>query len=50
MLELRADPDAIAAFLFALADGLTVRRLSEPGFDIGPAMEQAVDAARALLG
>ena len=50
VLELRADPDALAAFLFALADGVTVRRLSEPDFDIAPVMEQAVAAARALLG
>jgi AcrR family transcriptional regulator len=50
VLELRTDPDAVAAFLFVLADGLTVRRLSEPEFDIWPAMEHAVAAARALLG
>jgi len=50
VLKLRAEPDAVAAFLFALADGLTVRRLSEPELDIAPVMEQAVAAARALLG
>jgi AcrR family transcriptional regulator len=50
VLQLRADPDAIAAVLFVLADGITLRRLSEPEFDIGPVMEQAVAAARALLG
>jgi AcrR family transcriptional regulator len=49
-LELRADPEAVALFLFALADGLTVRSLSEPGLDVSPAMDQAVAAARALLG
>ncbi len=49
VIKLRADADAIAAFLFALADGVTVRRLSEPEFDIGPVMEQAVLAARGLL-
>ena len=50
VLKLRAEPDAVAAFLFALADGMTARRLSEPAFDIGPVMSQAVLAARALLG
>jgi len=49
VLKLRAEPDAVAAFLFALADGMTARRLSEPAFDIGPVMSQAVLAARALL-
>ena len=49
VLELRADPDTVAAFLFALADGVTLRRLSEPELDIGPVTEQAVAAARALL-
>jgi AcrR family transcriptional regulator len=49
VLELRADPEALTTFVFALADGITVRRLSEPDLDIGPVMEQAVAAARALL-
>jgi AcrR family transcriptional regulator len=50
VLELRADADATAAFLLALADGLTVRVMSEPSHDIGPEMALAVQAARALLG
>jgi len=49
VLALRADPDVIATFLFALADGVMVRRLSEPDLDIGPVAEQSVAAARALL-
>lgn len=49
ILELRDDPDAVAAFLFVLADGIIVRRLSEPEFDIQPLMVHAVAAARALL-
>jgi AcrR family transcriptional regulator len=49
VIALRADADAIAAFMFALADGITVRRLSEPDFDIGPVMEQSVRVARGLL-
>jgi AcrR family transcriptional regulator len=49
VLRLRADPEAVAAFLFALADGITIRRLSEPELDIGPLMNQAVAAARGVL-
>jgi AcrR family transcriptional regulator len=49
VLHLRADPDVIATFLFALADGVTVRRLSEPDLDMRPMVEQAVATARALL-
>jgi AcrR family transcriptional regulator len=49
VLELRADADATASFLLALADGLTVRVMSEPSHDIGPEMALAVQAARSLL-
>jgi AcrR family transcriptional regulator len=50
VLSLQAAPDAVAACLFALADGIIVRRLSEPSLDIGPLMNQGAAAARALLG
>jgi AcrR family transcriptional regulator len=49
VLALRDDPESVAAFLFVLADGILVRRLSEPEFDIRPLMDKAVAAARALL-
>jgi AcrR family transcriptional regulator len=49
-LRLQASPEAVAACLFALADGIIVRRLSEPSLDIGPLMDQGTAAARALLG
>jgi len=49
VLALRDDPEAVAAFLFVLADGIVVRRLSEPAYDIRPLMNQAVGVARALL-
>jgi AcrR family transcriptional regulator len=49
VLALRDDPEAIAAFLFVLADGILVRRLSEPDYDIEPLMDKSVAAARALL-
>jgi AcrR family transcriptional regulator len=49
VIALRAAPDLAAMFLFALADGVVVRRLSEPELDIGPLTEQAIAAARAVL-
>ena len=49
VVALRAEPDAVATFLFVLADGLTVRRLSEPELDIAPVMGQAIAAASSLL-
>jgi AcrR family transcriptional regulator len=49
VLHLRADAETLAAFLLALADGITVRKLSEPELDLAPVLEQAVAAARAVL-
>ena len=49
VLELRADPDSAAMFLFSLADGVTMRRLIEPALDITPLMELAVTAARSVF-
>jgi AcrR family transcriptional regulator len=49
VFELRAAPNDVASFLFALADGVTIRRLSEPELDVRRLMDQAVACARALL-
>lgn len=49
VFELRASAVDVANFLYALADGVTIRRLSEPDFDTRRLMDQAVSAARALL-
>jgi AcrR family transcriptional regulator len=49
VFELRADPDDLASFLLALADGVMIRRMSEPELDVRRLMDQAVAAARALL-
>ncbi len=49
VFELRAAPDDVASFLFALADGVTIRRMGEPELDTRRLMDQAVAAARALL-
>jgi AcrR family transcriptional regulator len=49
VFELPAPAGDVASFLFALADGVTIRRLCEPARDVKPLMDQAVAAARALL-
>jgi hypothetical protein len=49
VLRLGADPEATPGFIMALADGLTVRMLSEPELDTAPMLDLAVCAARALL-
>jgi AcrR family transcriptional regulator len=49
VLSLRVEPELAAMFLFALADGVVLRRLSEPELDIAPLIEQAIVAARAVL-
>ena len=50
VLELRTDPETAAGFVLAVADGLLVRRLTEPGLDISALMGQSVAVVRALLG
>jgi AcrR family transcriptional regulator len=50
VFNLRAPAGDVASFLFALADGVMIRRLSEPALDARPLMDQAVIAARSLLG
>ena len=49
VLALRLDPELAALFLFALADGIMLRRVSEPELDLGPLVEQGIIAARAVL-
>lgn len=49
VLAPEADPDATATVLLAIADGLVVRRLSEPDLPLEPVIQQATAAARALL-
>jgi AcrR family transcriptional regulator len=49
VVALRSDPVEVAAFLFMIADGIIVRRLSEPEFDMTPVMAQAALTAGALL-
>lgn len=49
VLQLKAEPEAIADVLFGLADGLAIRMLSEPERDWGPTIEAGVVAVRSLL-
>ncbi|MGH2915498.1 MAG: TetR/AcrR family transcriptional regulator [Solirubrobacteraceae bacterium] len=49
VFALRADADELAGFLLALADGVAIRRLAEPGLEIEPLIALAVAAARAQL-
>ena len=48
-IRLGAGSDAIAAILFALADGLALRMLSEDDRDWSPTLEAAALAVRQLL-
>jgi AcrR family transcriptional regulator len=49
VIALNGDADAIAVVLFALADGLALRMLSEPDHDYGPTIETGVTAVRQLI-
>ena len=49
VLRLGAPPEAIADLLFALADGMAMRMVAEPGHDWGPSVASAVAAVRPLL-
>jgi AcrR family transcriptional regulator len=49
VVHLAADPDAVAAVLLALADGLALRLLGEPEHDHEPAVRAATEAARTLI-
>jgi hypothetical protein len=50
IVELRAEPEAIASVLFALADGFELQFTSEPGWDNSAALEAGIRTARFLLG
>lgn len=50
VVELDADPEAVASMLFALGDGMGVQLISDPGWDNRAALELGVRAARRLLG
>ena len=50
VLDLAAEPEAIADLLFSLADGLALRMVAEPDRDWSAAIAAATQAIRPLLG
>lgn len=48
-LRLRAEPEAVADVLFALADGISIRMISEPDQEFAETVAAGVVAVRALL-
>jgi len=49
VLNLHAEPEAVAETLFSLADGLALRMLAEPERDFSAAIRAGIACARALL-
>jgi AcrR family transcriptional regulator len=50
VITLRAEPEAVAAVLFALGDGLGIQVTSDPDWDREAAFELGIRTARRLLG
>jgi AcrR family transcriptional regulator len=50
IVRLRADPEAVASVLLALADGFEVQMTTDRAWDSAPTVAAAVDVARHLLG
>lgn len=50
VVELDAEPEAVASMLFALGDGMGLQLISDPDWDSQPAFELGVRTARRLLG
>jgi AcrR family transcriptional regulator len=49
VIRLTDEPEAVAAVLLSLADGLALRLLGEPDHDHGPTLAAATAAARTLI-
>ncbi|MDP9135477.1 MAG: TetR/AcrR family transcriptional regulator [Actinomycetota bacterium] len=50
VVALDAEPEAVAALLFALGDGMGLQVISDPEWDSAPAFELGIETARRLLG
>ena len=50
VVSLRAEPEAVAALLFALADGFGLQVAADPEWDRGPTLALGAQTARHLLG
>jgi AcrR family transcriptional regulator len=49
VLHLHAEPEAVAEILFSIADGFSLRMMSEPDRDFAPGIQAGIAAVRALL-
>lgn len=49
VIQLTADPEAVATVLFSLADGISIRMLSQTDEDFGPALRAGAACARTLI-
>jgi AcrR family transcriptional regulator len=49
VLQLHAEPDAVAEILFSIGDGFALRMLTEPERDFGATIEAGITCVRALL-
>jgi AcrR family transcriptional regulator len=49
VLHLHEEPEAVATTIFALADGLALRMLTEPEYDFTATVRAGITCARALL-
>ncbi len=50
VVVLDAEPEAVAALLFALGDGMGLQVISDPEWNSAPAFELGIETARSLLG
>ena len=50
VVELDAEPEAVASLLFALGDGMGLQLISDSEWDSGPAFKLGIRTARRLLG
>lgn len=50
VVSLDAEPEAVAALLFALGDGMGLQVISDPEWDSAPVFELGIRTARRLLG
>ena len=50
VVELQAEPEAVASILFALGDGMGIQLISDPEFDSVSALALGTETARRMLG
>jgi AcrR family transcriptional regulator len=50
VIQLRGDPESVAAVIFAMGDGFELQLISDPDWDSSEALATGIHAARFLLG